>query len=104
MSGLPERPGLRARQFLRLRARRLRGKNVHLKRRQSDSATGNSERAGPEIDHDRQDRSPPEIYFEKRPPFFRASKVGQRQSRFRIRRESAENEEGAGTKDGCRET
>lgn len=71
---------------------------MHLPRRQSDFATGNSERPGPEIDRDRQDRPAPEIHFEERPSLFGAPEAGERQSRFRVCRESAKGEEGTGAR------
>ena len=37
----------------------------------------------------RSDRSPPEIYLEKRPPVFCTPETGRRQSRFRVRRKDA---------------
>ena len=45
----------------------------------------------------------PEIHLQKRPPLLRAPEIGQRQSRFRVRRARAEDEKSPGTKScaGC---
>ncbi len=53
-------------------------------------------RAGREDFHHRQDRSHPEIHFEKRPPLLRVFKIGRRQGRIRVRtprREKTRREE-----------
>src|SRR5207302_4053271 len=69
---------------------RIQRENVHFPDQQNDPAARNSARAGAKIDRHRQNRSSPEVHFEKRPPVFRASQIGEWKSRFRVRREKAE--------------
>jgi hypothetical protein len=45
----------------------------------------------------------PEIYFQKRPPILPAVKAGEGQSRLRVPRESAEDEENSGAQSSRRE-
>src|SRR5438132_1245670 len=89
MSRLPEGTGVRSRSGVCVRKCSGNSKDLQFPHQQNDFASRDSERTGAQTPRLRQNRSPPEIYLEKRASVLSSFETRERQSRFRIRRKSA---------------
>src|SRR6476659_5639521 len=70
---------------------------MHLSHQQKHPASRDSKGTGAETDYDRKNRSPAQIYFQKRTRLFCLPEIEKRKGRFRVRRKKGKAQE-----DSCR--
>src|SRR6476659_5160155 len=66
---------------------------MHLSHQQKHPASRDSKRTGAETYYDRKNRSPAQIYFQKRTRLFCLPEIGKRKGRFRVRRKKGKTQE-----------
>src|SRR5436309_5731965 len=79
---------LRNRDQLYLRTFAGRSKGLQIQAEQNDSRPRHSKRAGPETSQRRKNRTPRQLHLKTRTPVLCLPEIGQRQSRFRVSRET----------------